>query len=192
MLVAGIPAQWQTESRLLPALPSGFAFSWTTEVYILHLKKSFWEREDPHRSSDSRNLCGPWWPSLEVPALPIVATLSGSEPGPGTSDSAGEPWPLFPQRGRDVPLQPCQATCSLLKRALLTLWFLRHGLPASGRGGDHSLLALGSSQALGYQKGWEIYYYVLGLLISFEGEIFSLFMQHQFIVGRCPNVFQRK
>lgn len=31
-----------------------------------------------------------------------------------------------------------------------------HGLPASGRGGDHSLWALGSSQALGYQKGWEI------------------------------------
>ena len=31
-----------------------------------------------------------------------------------------------------------------------------HGLPASGRGGDHSLWALGSSQALGYQKGWEV------------------------------------
>lgn len=88
---------WQTESRLLPYLPSGFAFSWTTEIYVLHLKKTFWEREDPHRSSESRNLCRPWWPSLEVPALPALATLSGYEPGPGTSDSAGEPWHLFLQ-----------------------------------------------------------------------------------------------
>lgn len=152
LLVAGIPAQWQTESRLLPYLPSGFAFSWTTEVYILHLKKTFWEREDPHRSSDSRNLCGPWWPSLEVPALPILATLSGYEPGPETSDSAGEPWPLFPQRGRNVPLQLCQATCSLLERALLTLWFLGHGLPASGRGGDHSA-GTGKLSGSGLSKG---------------------------------------
>lgn len=60
---------------------------------------------------------------------------------------------LAPLPWRDVPLQLCQATCSLLERALLTLWFLGHGLPASGRGWGPLSAGIGKLSGSGLSKG---------------------------------------
>ena len=81
---------------------------------------------------------------------------------------------LAPLPSRDVLLQLCQATCSLLERALLTLWFL--GMASQPVGGVGTTLC-GHWEAL---RLWVIkrdgkYYYVLSLLTSFEGEIFSAY-----------------
>ena len=97
-------------------------------------------------------LCLPWPPSVSVSQALELLVLPGN-PGPSSL--------------RDVPLQLCQATCSLLERALLTLWFLGHGLWASGRGGGCSLLALGGSLALGCQSGWKILLCVGSYLLTY-------------------------
>lgn len=86
-------------------------------------------------------------------------------------DLAGSP---SPSPRRDGPLQLCQAVCSLLERAVLTLWFLWHCLWASEGGQGGSLLALGGSLALGFQRGWEIIL-CFGSFNFFRGEIFSTY-----------------
>lgn len=95
--------------------------------------------------------------------LPL-ATQSVYEPGAGTYP-AGEPWTLFPQR---CSSPACQATCSLLERTVLTLWFLRHGLWASGR-----RVGVGAGW-LGLPKGDGKHYYALGLWLLLKGKYFRL------------------
>lgn len=88
---------------------------------------------------------GPAWSSSSGP----LATLSGCEPGPGTSHPAGEPWPSSPG---GVPLQLCEAMCSLLERAMLTLFSVGRGLWQWEGVGGSSLQALGGSLCL-FPKG---------------------------------------
>lgn len=82
---------------------------------------------------------------------------------PWNVDPAGEPWPSSP---RDVPLQLCQVTCSLLERAVLTLWFPRHGLPATG--------GWGGGVAWVTKGGWETLLCVGPLNFLWRGNLFNV------------------
>lgn len=121
----------------------------------------------PHKSSGSKNLFGTLVAQPGVPSSAPWPPLVGVSQALELLILQRSPGPSSP---REVPLQLCQATCSLLERALLTLWFLRHGLWAHWGVGGGPLLAPGGSLAL--PKGDGNCYYVLGLLTSFKGKIF--------------------